>query len=102
MADLVVSVIGGTVEPLNESCYDRHQSFLLQEHIGMRANVTLPFALLAFLIASESRAGACPEAIDLAQSQIDARIETIAAAGPSAPESRAATTHRQPTPDSLV
>ena len=75
---------------------------LPEEHIGMRANVTLPFALLVFLVTSEGRAGACAEAIDLAQSQIDARIDTVAGAGPSAPESRAATTHHQPTPGSIV
>ena len=47
-------------------------------------------------------AGPCSHDIDLMQSQVDAKLEAKAAAGPSARESSEATMHRQPTPGSLA
>jgi hypothetical protein len=58
-------------------------------------------AALAFSI-GPSRAGPCSNAIDLMQARVDAMIAATAAAGPAAPESGAATTHRQPTPGSIA
>ena len=49
-----------------------------------------------------SYAGPCSHEIDRVQAEIDARLETKAAAGPSARESTAATAHRQPTPGSIA
>src|SRR5829696_4709477 len=56
----------------------------------------------ALVMVTEGHAGPCTAAIDVMQSQIDARINAIAGSGPSAPESRAATMHHQPTPGSIV
>ncbi len=36
------------------------------------------------------------------QTKVDAKIDEIAGSGPSAPESRAALLHRQPTPGSIA
>ena len=47
---------------------------------------------------SASYAGPCSHEIDRVQAEIDAKLEAKAAAGPSARESTAARTHRQPTP----
>jgi hypothetical protein len=49
-----------------------------------------------------SLAGPCSPQIDQVQAKIDAKLETIAAAGRSARESIAATMHRQPTPESIA
>jgi hypothetical protein len=49
-----------------------------------------------------SFAGPCSPQIDQVQAKIDAKLETIAAAGRSARESIAATMHRQPTPESIA
>jgi hypothetical protein len=51
---------------------------------------------------SASYAGPCSHEIDRVQAQLDARLEAKADAGPSARESTAATTHRQPTPGSIA
>ena len=51
---------------------------------------------------SPSYAGPCSHDIDLMQARVDARLEAKAAAGPSARESTAATTRRQPTPESIA
>jgi hypothetical protein len=47
-------------------------------------------------------AGPCLHDVDLMQSQLDAKLEAKAAAGPGVRESREATMHRQPTPGSIA
>jgi hypothetical protein len=47
-------------------------------------------------------AGPCSHDIDLMQSQVDAKLEAKAAAGPGARESAEARMHRQPTPGSIA
>jgi hypothetical protein len=47
-------------------------------------------------------AGPCAQAIDRAQIRVDANIAATAKAGKSAPESRAARLHHQPTPASIA
>jgi hypothetical protein len=47
-------------------------------------------------------AGTCSLEIELMQARVDAMIAATAAAGPTGPESRAATMHRQPTPGSIA
>jgi len=49
-----------------------------------------------------SHAGPCSLDIDRLQDRVDAMIAATAAAGLSARESTAATTHRQPTPSSIA
>ncbi|MEZ5891238.1 MAG: hypothetical protein R3D52_13935 [Xanthobacteraceae bacterium] len=49
-----------------------------------------------------SRAGPCTSEIDRLQAAVDAKIEAIAATGPTAPESVEATRHDQPTPGSIA
>ena len=51
---------------------------------------------------SSSYAGPCTLEIDRMQVRIDAKLNAIAAAGPTARESTAATTDRQPTPGSIA
>ena len=48
-----------------------------------------------------SYAGPCSQAIDRMRAQIDAKLGALAAGGPSAKETPAATMHRQPTPRSI-
>jgi hypothetical protein len=64
----------------------------------------LPVACVAVFVASISLsyAGPCLHEIDRVQAEIDAKLETLAAAGPSARESTAATMNRQPTPGSIA
>jgi GTP cyclohydrolase FolE2 len=50
---------------------------------------------------STSYAGPCSQEIARFRAEIDAKQHSNAAAGSSAPESTAATTHRQPTPESI-
>jgi hypothetical protein len=59
-------------------------------------------AAALFLPILPSHAGPCSDEIDRMQIEVDARIEAIAAAGPTARESTAATLNRQPTPGSLA
>ena len=47
-------------------------------------------------------AGPCSHAVDQMQAKINARLEATAGVGRAAPESSAATMHRQPTPDSMA
>jgi hypothetical protein len=47
-------------------------------------------------------AGPCTKAIDRAQTRFDARLKSAAAAGPAGAQSTAATTHHQPTPQSIA
>ncbi len=49
-----------------------------------------------------SLAGPCSTEIDGMQARLDARLAARGAAGPSATEGLAATTHRQPTPESIA
>jgi hypothetical protein len=70
----------------------------------VKTNVTVPrFAVLsapiAFALTSGAYGGPCSPAIDRLQTRLDA---ARAAAGPSAPESTGALTHRQPTPGSIA
>jgi len=51
---------------------------------------------------SASYAGPCSHEIDRVLAEINAKLEAKAGAGPSARESTAATTHRQPTPGSIA
>jgi predicted lipid-binding transport protein (Tim44 family) len=51
---------------------------------------------------SASYAGPCSQGIARVQAQFDAKLQANAAAGPSARESVAATTNRQPTPESIA
>src|SRR5262249_22232877 len=51
---------------------------------------------------SASYAGPCSQDIDHMQARVDARLDALAAAGPAARESTAATMHRQPTPGSIA
>jgi hypothetical protein len=47
-------------------------------------------------------AGPCSQEIDRVQARVDAKLESAARAGPSAPESSGALLHRQPTPGSIA
>jgi hypothetical protein len=60
-------------------------------------------ACAAALVASMSAsyAGPCSEEIARFRAEIEAKQYANAAAGPSGPESTSATTHRQPTPESI-
>ena len=64
-----------------------------------RTMVLCAFALAASM--SASYAGPCSQGIDRMRAKIDAELGTLAAAGPSAKETTAATMHRQPTPRSI-
>ncbi|HMA71512.1 MAG TPA: hypothetical protein VKP67_08500 [Xanthobacteraceae bacterium] len=59
-------------------------------------------ALTLMVSISVSHAGPCTAEIDRMQARIDARLGANAAAGPSARENTAATSHRQPTPGSIA
>ena len=61
-------------------------------------------ALIASVLALSTPgfAGPCSQVIDQMQAKIDARLEAAADVGRSAPESSAATMHRQPTPGSIA
>ena len=54
------------------------------------------------VLAGPAIAGPCAAQIDAAQAAVDARLAAVAAAGPSATESRAALLNRQPTPSSIA
>lgn len=54
------------------------------------------------LLTLPCKAGPCSENIELVQARIDAKLNALAAAGPSASESPGAKMHRQPTPHSIV
>ena len=61
------------------------------------------FAAVAFaLSASAAYAGPCSDQIDAMQARIDAKLETKAAAGPTAKEGVAAGMGVQPTPASIA
>lgn len=66
-----------------------------------RSKVICAAVMLAASI-SASFAGPCSKEIDRTQARIDAKLEALAAVGRSAPESDAATMHRQPTPGSIA
>ena len=51
---------------------------------------------------SMSYAGPCSGEIDRVQARVDAKLDAVAATGPSGPESAAATRHQQPTPGSIA
>ena len=65
-----------------------------------RSLVVCAAALAASM--SAGYAGPCSHEIDRVVAEINAKLEAKAAAGPSARESTAATTHRQPTPGSIA
>jgi hypothetical protein len=62
----------------------------------------VPAAAAIALFAVPSQAGPCSPEIDRVQARVDAMIAATAAAGPAGRQSTAATTHRQPTPDSIA
>lgn len=55
-----------------------------------------------FPLALPCQAGPCTKDIEAMQVRIEARLNTKAAAGPSAKQSVGAQLHRQPTPDSIA
>jgi hypothetical protein len=61
----------------------------------------LPLAVLAAGL-GQAQAAPCAAEIDTLQAAVDARISEAAGSGRTAPESMAATTHREPTPDSIA
>jgi hypothetical protein len=54
------------------------------------------------VISPSAQAGPCTDELDALQPKVDARVDAAAGAGKFAPESKAATTHQQPTPDSIA
>src|SRR5262252_8887030 len=62
----------------------------------------IAFAAVLATSTTAGYAGPCSQDIGRLQAAIDAKLRTVAAAGPSAPESTAATMHRQPTPRSMA
>jgi type II secretory pathway component HofQ len=73
----------------------------------VKINVTIPrlavlSAPIAFALTSGAYGGPCSPAIDRLQARVDAALGARAGAGPSAPESTGALTHRQPTPGSIA
>jgi len=75
-------------------------------NMSARPNVTVQTLLLSAaamaLAVLPTRAGPCTSEIVRLQPEVDAKIEAIAATGPTAPESVEATRHDQPTPGSLA
>src|SRR5215470_6200124 len=69
--------------------------------MGMQQMTALVAAALA-LSTLPGFAGPCSQAIDQMQAKINARLKATAGGGPAAPESSAATMHRQPTPGSIA
>jgi hypothetical protein len=67
----------------------------------MRISLTYVAVVLVTSITASSAGPGSPQ-IDQVQAKIDAKLETIAAAGRSARESTAATMHRQPRPESIA
>jgi hypothetical protein len=59
-------------------------------------------AAFATLLASQAQAGPCAAKIDKVQAAVDAKIDAIAANGPTSAETRAARLHYQPTPASIA
>jgi hypothetical protein len=69
----------------------------------MHTNQTLALSVAALALSTASGyGGPCSRAIDRAQIQVDANIAATPKAGKSAPESRAARLHHQPTPASIA
>ena len=66
----------------------------------LRLSVLSAAALVTSTVAGY--AGPCSHDIDLMQSRVDAKLETIATTGTGARESTAAMMHRQPTPGSVA
>ena len=69
--------------------------------MGMQQMMALVAAALA-LSTLPGFAGPCSQAIDQMQAKINAQLKATAGGGPAAPESSAATMHRQPTPGSIA
>jgi|SRR5579871_4278781 len=59
-------------------------------------------AAFALLLAGPASAGPCTGEIHDLQLALNAKLDALAARGRTAPQSTAATLHRQPTPDSLA
>jgi hypothetical protein len=73
------------------------------EKVAMTVSRRIAFSAAALVASvSASHAGPCAADIDRMQARVDARLEGIAAAGPSGRESVAATMNRQPTPGSIA
>jgi hypothetical protein len=71
-------------------------------HSGAMGVRLLILAVTLAASITASCAGSCLPEIGRTQSDINAKLEAKAAAGPSANESTTATMHRQPTPHSLA
>jgi hypothetical protein len=62
----------------------------------------MAFAAVFAASTSAGYAGPCSQDIARLQAAMDAKLRAVTAAGPPAPESTAATMHRQPTPRSIA
>ena len=62
----------------------------------------IAFAAVFAASTSAGYAGPCSQDIARLQAAMDAKLRPVTAAGPPAPESTAATMHRQPTPRSIA
>ncbi|MCB5176971.1 hypothetical protein [Microvirga lenta] len=69
---------------------------MINRRIAMAAACALIFMV------QPGHAGPCSDDIARIQAQVDDRIDAIAGAGPSAPETRAARLHREPTPGTMA
>jgi hypothetical protein len=56
----------------------------------------------SFAVSLPAHAGSCAKDIERMQMKLDARLNALAAAGPSAKQSLGAQLHRQPTPRSVA
>jgi hypothetical protein len=69
----------------------------------MNSRIALIFGVaISIFSATPSFAGPCSQQIGEMQGQIDAKLESAAAAGPTGKETTAATMNRQPTPKSIA
>jgi len=64
-------------------------------------NMRYVLTSVLLIAAPPSFAGPCAPEIDKVQSQLDARLETAAAKGPTGTETTSAKMHRQPTPATI-
>jgi hypothetical protein len=73
----------------------------MSQHMTIRHLVLIGAAVL-LLSTLPGRAGPCTKDIEATQAKIEARLNALAAAGPSAEQSVGAQLHRQPTPGSIA
>jgi hypothetical protein len=65
-------------------------------------NMSLPLSVLLLAVTGVANAGPCTSDIARAQADLDRRIEAVAGAAPTQPESIGAKLHHQPTPDAVA